>query len=329
MPLPKRSSHKIEFLIPGSPTDAFCSQIAFFRMSLDALGEQGLRARVVAVFGADVVGALPARWAVHFERIEVAWADPEEYRKLSYHATVLRRYQLLDPEADLCCLCDADTVLLRPIPLAFLEEIEQRPTLNGVVAHLPFPIDRDSRGADGQPGLFPGMAPGLAWERLAAIFLGHPISRPLHYTLRGRGEDDRAPFYINYGFLAGTPRLLGRLHPRLLELHQPIAEILGNVFCGQVAVALAVEQAEKLPWRALPMRYNFPNDRDADRLYPEELEQVIVMHYLRTDHFDRHRIFSERAAFHEFLALDLVGSDRVFQDHVRRVTGGDFPFATS
>ena len=73
-------------------------------------------------------------------------------------------------------------------------------------------------------------------------------------------------------------------------------------FSAQVALALAVANTgvQALP---LPMRFNFPNDPLAETLYPEELESVRAIHYLRTDRFDRHRIFASADAFAQFLGF--------------------------
>jgi hypothetical protein len=75
------------------------------------------------------------------------------------------------------------------------------------------------------------------------------------------------------------------------------------------------------------MRFNFPNDRRADRVHGAELDRAVLIHYLRNDLFDRHRIFSEQPAFDQFLSMKLEGSDRIFQDRVAQVTGGRYPFA--
>ncbi len=316
---------RAEFLICGSPNDAFYSQIAFFRLSLDSFGAEGRAARVVAVFGAAEYAPLPPRWQRHFERIEVHYAAPEDFRRRRFYAASDLRFELVTPGAGVSFLCDADTVLVRPVPESFFDEIERSPAICGVVAHYPFPVAHDTRSSDGHGGLFPGMPPALAWERLGERVLGYAPPRPLRYTLLEGASDDRCPFYVNYGLVAGPPELLVRLYRVLAEIHQPIAELLGNDFFGQVGIALAVEKAG-IPWRALPMRFNFPNDRIADRLYPRELDEVVVIHYLRHRIFDRHRIFAEQEAFEHFLSLDLVGSDRVFRDHVLEVTGGAYPF---
>ena len=74
------------------------------------------------------------------------------------------------------------------------------------------------------------------------------------------------------------------------------------------------------------MRFNFPNDRSADRLHAAELDRVVLIHYLRHEIFDRHRIFDQPAAFDQFLSMTLEGSDRVFQDRVAQITDGRYPF---
>jgi hypothetical protein len=187
-------------------------------------------------------------------------------------------------------------------------------------------VEADTRPEFGDLGLYPGIPHYEAWRRLSLASLGRLIDRRLEYTLLEGEGDRRCPFYINYGFVAGPPILLQKLYGVLGDLQPGLSLQLRNDFYGQVAIALAVEHAH-LPWRALPMRFNFPNDRAADLRYPQELDQVVLIHYLRNSQFDRHRIFAERNAFDAFLAMPTIGSDRVLQDHVCRITGGVFPFA--
>jgi hypothetical protein len=97
------------------------------------------------------------------------------------------------------------------------------------------------------------------------------------------------------------------------------------VFSGQIALTLALA-AHDVATRAVGLRYNFPNDRRADRLHPEELLDVRLIHYLRTEQFDRQEIFATERAFHRFLSLQLDGSDRVFQLYIRKLTKDVYPF---
>jgi hypothetical protein len=74
------------------------------------------------------------------------------------------------------------------------------------------------------------------------------------------------------------------------------------------------------------MSYNFPNDPVADKLYPQELNSISVLHYLRTDKFDRQKIFVSKKNFEKFLSLRLTGSNKIFQEFVKYLTGGKYPF---
>jgi hypothetical protein len=318
-----RRAGGVEFLLYGSPTDAFYSQIAFFRLSLDQLGAEGRAARLVAVFAAPECPPVPDRWAPHFERIEVHHVSGDAFHRKQPASD--QRFDLLSPDARCSCLCDADTMLVRPLPDEFLDELTRSPAVCGVVAHYPFPVEVDTRRPGVPGGLYPGMPQDAAWNAISEAVLGRPIARPLRYTLLEGAGDDRCPFYVNYGFLAGPPALLRRLYRAMSEIHPVLERTIGGYFVAQISVALAVELAG-IPWRALPMRFNFPNDRHADRRYADELDQVVLLHYLRYDRFDRHRIFAQQAWFDHFLSLTLEGSDRVFQERVARMTAGRYPF---
>ena len=67
---------KLDFLICGAPTDAFFSQIAFFRLSLDNLGGCYKKARLVASFGDHSVEKVPKRWEHYFKNIDIEWSHP-------------------------------------------------------------------------------------------------------------------------------------------------------------------------------------------------------------------------------------------------------------
>jgi hypothetical protein len=243
----------------------------------------------------------------------VVWADPAEFRERSFRAQGDLRFQLFRADADLVILCDADTVLMRPLSeLAGL--LADRPALAGVIAHYPFPWTGSMGDSAGD------------WKTLARSVLGREIPLLHRYSLQDFDRSDMCPFYINYGFFAGTPGLMSRFFQVYRDLLPEVKVVLGNYFDGQVALALAIAQLE-LPTIALPMRYNFPNDRRADALYPHERERMVLLHYLRTQHFDRQVIFTGEEHFQRFLGMDLQGSDADFQACVRTLTGGHYPFA--
>jgi hypothetical protein len=314
-PVREPAMRRLEFLLCGSPNDAFYSQLAMFRLSLDSLGPLYRSARVVMCLGAAEREPLPARWRPYFRDIEVVWAPLESFLEFGDGEDHL--FTLIDPDADLSFICDADTLLLAPWPVEFIDSLIDDPAICGTIAHLaPAMFDRlghDYRALGNEP----------FWQALAGEVLGRPLPLDHRYTLRP--EQGACPFYVNYGFVAGTPALLGELHRQLSVVQPAIRRWLDNDFYGQLGIALAVERGN-IPHRALPMRYNFPNDQRAETMCPDDLADIKLLHYLRRDHFDRHLIFATNAAFDGFLNTPLQGSDAVFQRHVAQLTANRYPF---
>jgi hypothetical protein len=125
--------------------------------------------------------------------------------------------------------------------------------------------------------------------------------------------------------LIGTPSLLSEFYQREKCLRSKVISETNSWWCAQLSLALTCADSG-LPTRALPMRYNFPNDPLADRMYSYEMENIVFLHYLRTDLFDRHKIFTSNKEFNSFLSLELQGSNRIMQNHVYDVTQGKYPF---
>ncbi len=316
--------YKIEFLICGSPNDAFYSQAAIFRYFLDSFGGIYRAARLVLCLDSNERDPLPKRWRPYFKKIEIHTAKPENPifhhsgRSIDFDGRVLS-YSLINSDADLSIICDADTLLVRPFPETLLDDLIHNPAIGAVIAHYPPGIHlTDERGKN-----YSHLSNEQFWEALSASVIGRPVTCENTYTLESISI--RCPFYINNGFIAGKPYLMKRLYDELFIVQPKVREFFENWFYGQIAVAMAVESAG-LPTRVLPMRYNFPNDPIADAKYPGELDNVIVIHYLRTNHFDRHQIFASADNFYKFLSLDLTGSNLIFQNYVNSVTNGVYPF---
>ena len=309
---------RIEFLMCGNPTDAFLSQGAIVRRQLDRLGGDYARARLVFCFGVSEPGPIPERWVPHYENIEVHWADTEEFRRDGNGAQGYKLFQLLDPMADISMICDADTLVLNPFPTAFFDEMRSSPAICGAIGHYPPPLSHDGPAIAELPSDDLGL-----WSLLADRILGRPIAMRHAYSLLRPLRP--CPFYINHGVVAGPPALLAALFEEMRDIIPRIRSVLDNDFCDQLGITLGIER-RGLPCRPLPMRYNFPNDPIADELYQEELANVVVMHYLRTDHFDRHRIFHKETEFAHFMRAPLSGSNAIFREYVRQLTGGQFPF---
>lgn len=305
---------RLQFLIAGAPSAAFCSQIAMFKRGLDHLGPPYSSARLTAVFGDDKITVLPPHWASHMMGIETVFAEPADFALYNAFAQGDLRFELVDPDADVVLMFDADTLLLRPIP-ELLEQSLARPALRGVIAHRsPF-------------------HPGSSWEEVGTAFPDAPLVFDHEYALayhevEGKQRRVPCPFYINQGVMCATPEIFGDLGPKMKALrHAFIARWPDQLmFSSQIALTLAFAK-HAIPHEAIPMRYNFANrPSEADVQYPEELAQVAVLHYQERTLFDRHKIFTSQDEFERFIGLELEGSHRVFQDHVKVITDGLYPF---
>ena len=286
-----------------------------FRMSLDNLGGIYASASVVVVFGDSTISPLPERWRPHFERIVVHHADPDDYIARSYSAQADARWTVVPGDCDFAIMSDADTMVLRPFD-DLLVRLVAEPGIAGTIAHFPFPQ-------------YPGELPTEKWASLAREWLGRELPLDYEHSLARAADPDfrrTCPFYLNQAFVVVPRPMVDVLSPTHRWLVPRVAPQLSDPFYrGQVALTLAVHTHD-VTRHAIDIKYNFPNDRLAEELYPASMHDLRVIHYLRTDHFDRQQIFATAEAFERFLALHLTGSELQFQDHVRQLTGGQYPF---
>jgi len=315
---PAGAATRLDFLVAASPTPAMLSQILFFRMCLNALGGPYADARLVATLGDHDAETLPGNWRRYFDKIDVEWAHAPGATNPLHRAQHDRRFEVIRPDADIAIICDADVALMRPFD-NLISKLVSQPALAGVIAHYPFDL------ASGQSVPISERSPEKDWCDLSQKYIGKPIECSYPFTLMDPASKFRAPFYVNYGVVIGTPEIFTEFYKHDLRIRDLLSAEVGDWWGPQISLALAVADIN-LPCKTLPMRYNFPNDPMADKLYPDELESVIFMHYLRHTLFDRNLIFSDATAFDAFIARDLSGSDEVFRSFVERLTGGYYPF---
>lgn len=309
---------KVAFLIPASPTDAFYSQIAAISRGLKALRWSAWEPSIHAFFGgndpADAGDTLD-QWLPHLQDVEMTRVSQLNYIKQGNWAQCDATIISAPRDADVLVSLDADT-----LPVGEFEDVLDRvmetQCIAGVLAHYPFP---GSTGMDG-------------WNEIAKYHIGKPLAFSHTHSLVGPGEPEnrrQAPFYINGGVIFYSRECFGKFSRSYLPLREKLMSIMeNNDFASQVANTLAIADGNILTW-ALPMRYNFPNDEIAQQLHPEESQNVIIHHYLRTARFNRHEIFTTAGAYDKFLELELDGPDLRFQKDVRKVLGADYPFSFS
>jgi len=310
---------KICFSIPASPNDNFYSQIAMFRLALDSLGGIYKGASIIVVLSDEDVSYISNRWASYFgDTTRFIWAAPQIRQRGDYiYAQNIARWEYDYDDYDIVIFCDADTLLVDTVD-DLLAKMQQTQAVMGTIAHYPFFRIVD----DGSYQI---------WNKLANRYIGKSLDFEFRYTLVSDDtsfELAKSPFYLNYGFVVLSPKIIRTIANTYLSIRSKLASDAGlefPIFASQIALTLSLA-AHDIPNRAIGLRYNFPNDSMADRLHQKELEDVRLIHYLRTDIFDRQLIFIDESNFNDFLSLELNGSNKVFQEHVRKLTKGRYPF---
>lgn len=301
--------NRIAFLIPGEVTDGFLSQIAMFNLALRHQDAPLREARLIAYLGCEEGVEVPERWRRHLRDVEFRLVRrPESERQNMVQAPM--RFMNDDPDLDYVFLCDADTLLTGDLNEVLAQLAHGFPVV-GVLAHVP-------------PK---GMDTAQSWQELSMSTTGRPIELRHRYTLASPSFTERAPFYLNHGFIgfrADALREFQKLYPKL---RQKAAEVLAMPnFAGQVGLSLTVNA---LGWEGsvLPLRFNFPNDPKAYALHPYEGTDIRLIHYLRENAFKRSKLFADQAAFDAFLNTPPQIFDQHFHQALMIYTNGEYPFA--
>jgi hypothetical protein len=311
----------VAFLVAASPSAAFFSQVAVLRRALDRLSWTRWRCTLhVYVGGTPEPGTLDV-WEPHLGGVDLHWSSADDVARDSDWAQSDDVFRHPPEDADVLVTLDADTLPVRSLE-PILDEVTGADVVAGTLAHY--------------PTILPGhdevsLAPSVreAWARLASGLVEVPLDFAFHHSLMASDaprELREAPFYLNFGVVFLPRGHFDRIAPEYLRIRPLLAARMPNPdFSGQAALTLAIATT-RAGTRALPLRYNFPNDPRAVALHPGELEHIVVHHYLRTDEYDRHRIFCSAAAYTAFLALTLEGVHQRFQDDVRWLVGDRYPF---
>lgn len=309
---------KVCFLIPASPTPGFLSQIAAFDLALRRLTWQRWQPSILACFGEEVGEEHRkdfARWRDAMPNVAAVFCPPSA-ENTYYYDQIDGLLRWAPRDADVLVRADADTLPVGCLE-GVLDFVADNSAIAGTIAHYRFPSAEGVSNRD-------------AWLAVSEGFASAPLRFDYSYSLADPrlSADERAtPFYLNDGFVFVARNYFERFAPLFLDIRPRLMNRLQvPYFAGQIALALAVATIP-LPAFAAPLRYNFPNDAVAAARYPEELENAAVFHYLRTDEFDRQKIFLSTDEYARFLAAPLNRPNAGFRDGVVKLFGTDYPFA--
>jgi hypothetical protein len=307
---------KVAILVAASPTPAFYSQIAMLDLALRARTWRRWRPAVHVYVGGRRDALADAWWLPRLETIELHWTADSDFAQDGDWAQSDDVFRHAPEGADVFVAMDADT-----LPVADLEDVLdavlEAGAVAGVIAHYPTVLNS------------PGDSLHETWLRLAEGLTAAQLSFTFAHTLMAAdapGHHRLTPFYLNFGVVFFPRTSFQSVAERYLAIRPRLMRRMRDPdFSGQVALTLAIADAGVSTW-ALPIRYNFPNDPIAERMYPDELASVVVYHYLRTGAFNRHEIFVDATRYAQFLEAPLSGVNRRFRDAVQEIAGSTYPF---
>ena len=301
-------NHRLEIRVPISPTADFFRRVHFMAASLRQLGGTLADHEFVVCVGGDEEPRDLSRdlpWSKNYP-ITWRWVNRARFQKDSYWETsreIFRR-----PVRGKFVMCaDADVIFVRDFS-DLLEDLEKSPAVAGVIAHAP---------------PFPKLPPSEIWDRLCAEY-GVPVPPSIHehtgWGFMVKAPEHRyTPSYYNFGMVIAPGEMMNAIATEIAAAYDLVTKRLTTFFLFQIALTLAI-QKKNLPSRALPLRYNFPNDPRFDQKYPDELADVRILHYLRCETVHRENDFaaSERVA-----ALirrpDLQGSNELLRKRLEEL----------
>jgi hypothetical protein len=298
-------SRLLEIRVPISPTPDFFQRVHFLAASLRQIGGSLTNHEFLICVGGDeepvdLSERLP--WSKHYP-ITWRWVDRERFRTDSYWETSREIFR--QPARSKFVICaDADVLFVRDFS-ELLDDLHRSPAVAGVIAHAP---------------PFPKLPPNEIWDKLCVEY-GVTVPPSIHehtgWGFMVKAPQHRyTPVYFNFGMVIAPGEMMDTIGEEIIAADTFVSERLATFFRFQIALTLAM-QKRCLTSRALPLRYNFPNDPRFDRNYPEELAAVRVLHYLRCEIVHRENDFADLERVAALIRRrDLVSSNEVLRKRV-------------
>jgi hypothetical protein len=272
---------RIEFRIPISPTDKFFSLVRFYNFALRRLGSPQYRdARLLVVVGDHCNLDAVARENKWSENFNIVWQRvPDEiFDEFNWAGTANWRLSIPAGDADIIILSDADTVLLRDIDPLLAELSLGEPAVRGHMAHLPPPLGIKSTA--------PSSAGSEFWPWLFNLFDIPWPAATYRYSMDVNGSLPVSPAYFNLGFVALNTKALPIFAAEIKEVTRRVTAATDSLMRCQIATTIIAHRAA-IDIGTLSAAYNAAND--VGHLEPNGLtvDQIRVLHFLRTDEIDR------------------------------------------
>ena len=128
-----------------------------------------------------------------------------------------------------------------------------------------------------------------------------------------------SPPYFNTGVVFGRSDMYENLYEPYMAALRFVRSRMDSYFFEQIALTLALEKIG-LPFDLLPLRYNFPNQSAFDEAHRGELQNVSLLHFLRTQIVDREKNFETIADIRRLTErTDLLGSNEILRRRIEQL----------
>ncbi|MCP4457238.1 MAG: hypothetical protein GY816_04305 [Cytophagales bacterium] len=308
---------KISVYVPISPNIGFLSRVKWIRKSLDHLGSPYSEAIIHVILGYEdngQIGLNPkefTEFSANKHRYRFHSTNRQKFNKYSHLETAATRFMAID-DADISILCDADVMFIKRFD-ELIELVQSNEGIYGVIAHA-------------SPFTLLDKMPNEWWESISVNFCNEEIK--LSYS-HSKQPDIQCPAYYNNGFIIGDNKSWKKIKEFCYQRYGEVCQFLPEKYNGrdssprfftlQIILSLALL---KFGIKTQPISeiYNFPNDQLLSEKFSSLLSDIRIIHYLRTNHFDRERIFTKNVETNRFLLIekiDLVSS--ILQKHVSEI----------
>jgi hypothetical protein len=274
-------SPTLEIHIPISPTPSFFTMIRYLAATLRENGGVFSNARLIVSVGEDCEPFDTAAAHPELARYQIAWrwVDRSAFRKMSYFATGLKRWESTF-EADYVLMADADICFVRDFGDAILE-LSGDTGIAGVIASYPPFMARGAGNVDKERWRALFDLAGLGEPPWDSRHPGYGIAYP---ASRGIAE---APPYYNFGFVIGTREAMNAIRNTFEKDYLLAADYMKTDLAAQAALTLSIVR-NRIGYRSLPVRYNFWSIDWYLSGFPEDAADIRILHYLAPP-FRKHR----------------------------------------
>jgi len=293
----------LEIHVPISPTPNFLNRIHYLAASLQRAGGLAAESALVVTVGedqepVDLAAALP--WSRKYP-IRWRWLDRELFRQQSFYATAVDRFRV-DFTSPMVLMLDADVVIVKDFD-DLARRSQQEQVFCGAIAHIsPFRADV-SHPVPPQPALEQRSREEWWQEIFDRAGLGKAPFDCQHtgWNILAAPTSRYCPPYFNLGVLLAPAEIAAGMGRTIFQDMAMLGTVMSTYFRCQIGVTMSLIRSGR-PYYAMPMRYNFPNYMEMAQAYPEDLEDVRIIHYINQDYLQKDRTLNSVEQVGEWLA---------------------------